>query len=287
MEPDTTAVIPFWDYDPDQLRECVESIRAASATAVRTLIMDNRSQVPIPPLRDVEVHQIERRVEIGEAKNHGLRLVRTPFVLFVDADDRLPAGAIDEMRTLLRQNPDAVGATGVRRAFYPADGSYRITSHSRRARRYRAYPRLLMIANALQHSCPFTGALLRTEVLNAAGGFSAQMRRGEDWDASVAVLARGRIVVGDRPTYDYRIHAVHRTITSEPHGLAAAWRVRAHVRARLRRDPATPRWLLALLPAIAVGHAYTALRTFVRGKWQRRRFGRAVNALGGPRPLAV
>ena len=92
--PSVTVVIPVWDPPyVNWLPHAVEAVRAQDP-GVRIVVVDNASAVAVPTLEGTDVVRTSKRLSAGEARNAGMRHVDTEFVMFLDADDELLAGAL-------------------------------------------------------------------------------------------------------------------------------------------------------------------------------------------------
>ncbi len=192
---DVTAVIACFNYGR-YLREAVDSVLGQGA---RTVVVDDGSTDPethavldaLPA--GVELVRQENR-GVCAARNAGLALVDTRYVIVVDADDRLAGGALDAMRAPLDADPRLGFAYGTMRFFGAWEGELRFPD-------YDAY-RLLY-----RHTIGLS-ALMRREVIEDTGGFDPAFETYEDWELWLNALAhgwRGRRV--DAVTLEYRRHA--------------------------------------------------------------------------------
>jgi glycosyltransferase involved in cell wall biosynthesis len=210
--PELTIVIPYWDLDPQILLDAVSSLSEQGAT-YRTIVVDNASTVPLPPLPPhVEVLSLPRRVGVGAARNAGLAVVETSHVLFLDADDQLFPGSIPFLAGQLEERPDAVASSGGGSAWWPDPSAARVLVPRRRRRWHRRLrlvtlqrrPGLLRLLNTVymifQPSC----ALLRTDAVRRAGGFSTHEAE-EDWVLSALLLFQGDVIAGTRDVRRYRM----------------------------------------------------------------------------------
>jgi hypothetical protein len=100
----------------EELEACLESIAAAPpAVAHRITVIDNASSDGTPEAvraRWPEVQLIEagRNLGFAAANNLGIRAARTEFVLLLNSDTLVPAGAIDTLVDALESDPGAVAA---------------------------------------------------------------------------------------------------------------------------------------------------------------------------------
>jgi len=119
---DVTVVVPAYNVGR-YLAPCLDSVLAQSIWAdCRVLVVDDGSTDHTGAIADgyatrspqiSVLHQDNAGPGAGAARNHGLDLVETEFVLFLDGDDELAPGALQRLREpLLSGELDlAVGAT--------------------------------------------------------------------------------------------------------------------------------------------------------------------------------
>src|SRR4051794_33617208 len=118
---DTTAIVACFNYG-SYLREAVDSLLSQEGGAPHVMVVDDGSTDPethrAMEAMPAEVELVRQsNAGVVAARNAGLAGVRTPFVLFLDADDRLAPGALAAMRSALEQHPDAGFAYGHHRFF--------------------------------------------------------------------------------------------------------------------------------------------------------------------------
>ena len=244
----TTVVIAAWGgYVGDRLLEAVESITAQDRRS-RLIVIDNASDVTVRATADAEILRSDRRLTVGGARNLGLEQVRTPYVLFWDADDVMLPGTLGVLEDALSQDPRLV-------AFGTAIVEAPTGERHRWPRRWVAaaarLPTTFAVLNSIWSLYPTTGAtIMRASAAKAAGGYAA-IESGEDWVLGASLAFRGTLGWSERPGRVYRIHegsvlARHGTVGHLRRSAAA-------VRQRLRDDPGIPRRVAAALPLIVVG----------------------------------
>ena len=254
VEPRVAVVIPAWDaYAREGLREAVASVRSQT-TPVQLIVVDNASRVPLPALGPVEIVALEHRGTTGAARNAALRHVRTPYVVFLDADDVLLPGAL----SALVQGLDADGECSAY-VLSIMDGvtGARYRSPRRLARVLSGCPRLFALANATWSLVPTQGAaIMRTADVRACGGYGDSCR-GEDWVLAASLAFRGRV------SFDHRLGLCYQRRADSPGEIALSAAVllqnARRVRERLRDDPAIPGWATCALRLIAASQ-WTAAR---------------------------
>jgi glycosyltransferase involved in cell wall biosynthesis len=240
-------VIPVWDgYAGDGLAEAVASVRD-QAVPVDLIVVDNASQVGLPPLVDVELVHLDSRRSTGGARNAALEHVRTPYVVFLDADDLLLGGALAALI-------EGLDTTDNRSAYTLSilDGvtGERHRSPRRLARALCRLPRLFALANAVWSLLPTQGCtIMRSHDVRACGGY-ADSDHGEDWALGTSIAFRGEVSFGHRLGLCYRRREDSPGATALSGGVLLE---NAHrVRARIRRDPGIPAWAKSALPLIAL-----------------------------------
>lgn len=109
-----TVVIPAYNVQ-GYLRQAVMSV--ASYDSVEVLVVDDRSTDGTSLLADeleeqfstVRVVRPPQNVGLGRARNLGMSQARGAHILFIDGDDYLIAGALDELRTVIDDcDPDVI-----------------------------------------------------------------------------------------------------------------------------------------------------------------------------------
>ncbi len=254
MEPRVTVVIPVWDaYAGDGLLAAVASVHGQDAPA-RVIVVDNASRVPLPALGSVEVVRLARRRSTGGARNAALERLRTPYVVFLDADDALLPGALAALLGGLDADRERSAY-----ALSIIDGvtGRRHRTPRRLARVLSVAPGLFALANTIWSLLPTQGAtIMRVEDVLACGGYG-DSSRGEDWVLAVSLAFRGRVRFDRRPGLCYQRRA------DSPGTAALSGEVllenARRVRARIRDDPAVPGWTKSA-PALIAGAQWAVAR---------------------------
>jgi glycosyltransferase involved in cell wall biosynthesis len=240
-----SVVIPVWDeYAGASLLEAAASVRGQQVP-VRLIVVDNASSVPLPPLDDVELVRLEQRHSTGAARNAALPLLETPYVMFLDADDRLLDGALAALVAGLDADPRR--ATHTLSIIDWATGATHRTPR-RLARALSRVPPLFTVANAIWSLLPTQGCtIMRLPHVRSSGGYG-DSSTGEDWVLATSLSFRGRQSFEDRPGLLYR-----QSIDSpgvRPLDRGTLLENARRVRERIDTDPETPAYLKPLSPAI-------------------------------------
>lgn len=189
MEPDVTVVIACFNYG----RLLPEAVNSALREGARVIVVDDGSTEPLPELpAEVKVIRQENK-GVARARNAGLAEVETPYVLVLDADDRLAPGALDVLRATLEAEPKLGFAYGRMKFFGDWEGELQFPPYDPYALLYR-------------HTIGLS-ALARREVFERTGGYDPEFEQFEDWEQWVHALShgwQGRQV--DAVTVEYRRH---------------------------------------------------------------------------------
>jgi len=194
---DTTVVITCFNYG-QYLAEAVESAR----TQAGVLVVDDGSTDPatLAALDALpgEVGVLRQdNAGVAAARNAGLARAQTPYVLCLDADDRIAAGAIEALRAPLERDASLGFAYGWMRFFGDWDWTWELPPYD---------PYKLLYRHQIGLS-----ALMRRELVESTGGFDASFAEFEDWELWLNALARG--FRGERVpvvALEYRKHGLNK-----------------------------------------------------------------------------
>ena len=267
--PVATVVIPVWDDYVQYLHEAVQSVRS-DEPEMPIVVVDNASTWPLPKLDQVSLVRSQRRLTAGAARNLGIGTVETPYVLVLDADDKLLPGTLAFLIDRLENEPSlSVSVTSI----LEGETGQRHRFPRRFVRRLTGWRRTFALLDSIWSLFPLQGcALMRTNQVRSAGGY-ADSDWGEDWPLAASLAFRGRVEVNDRLGRFYR-HTPE-SLWRRPRRfreLAATGRL---VRERLRSDRGIPGWARALVPLVALGQLvavyvvrppYVASRALLPGK---------------------
>jgi glycosyltransferase involved in cell wall biosynthesis len=212
----------------DTIRDAVRSALASRAV-VQCVVVDDASHDATAQIaeqlaaRDARV-EVVRRLDRGGpsvARNAGLVRARGTLVCFLDADDELLAGGLEQLAAGLVAQRGAVVALGRFRAV--DDEHERVDVGVWGANQLRPVLRREgtmiespdgMVPEALVSRLvsPPPGAwLVDTGAARALGGFDVRARRSEDIELLVRLAASGGVVCVEREVLDYRRHPSQRS----------------------------------------------------------------------------
>jgi glycosyltransferase involved in cell wall biosynthesis len=278
-----TVVIPVWDDYAPVVGEAVESVRRQDLEA-SLLIVDNASRRRLPRFPpDVTTVRLAERVSVGAARNVGLSLAHTEYVLFLDADDVLAAGTLSLLVEELASAPSSAACCCGVVAWNARSGRVvRLDFPSRLTRAMARWAPGYRLYAALGNRMPTTGCvLMRTSFARAAGGFT-DAEFAEDWPLNVGLAFRGPIRFLDPVGRHLRVHAT--SLRARRRSRVEVARAYALLRSRLESDRATPAVLRLALPLLALHHARQVRRLTPDGTTSP---GRALALVGDSGPLTA
>ncbi|AKQ41277.2 UDP-hexose transferase [Aurantiacibacter atlanticus] len=148
----------------------------------------------------------QKNAGVSAARNHGLSLVETPFVWFLDADDILLPSAIEHALAAFAQYPDAPFVYG---------SIEEIDSFGKLLKKVPLQPGLQDLDMVLNGAIPRPSqTAFSTAHIRAAGGFDTSLSLCEDFELYTRLLADGaEAYCHGHPAVRYRRHdgqATHR-----------------------------------------------------------------------------
>lgn len=188
---DVSVVITCFDQG-DLLEDAVRSARTQTLRPRHVLVVDDGSRDPrtrrcLEGLRRDGVDVIHQaNAGVSAARNTGLRRVDSPFVVFLDGDDRLLPDFVRVTRGMLLADRGMVAASGWMRTCGVLDSL--VTPHGGD-----------LSAFLCANSCP-ADCMVRTADARSAGGYDETMRHGyEDWNFFLTLLETDSRVPGRAP----------------------------------------------------------------------------------------
>ncbi len=259
---DVTVVVPAWGRYLRFLETLLPRLREEWPES-RIIVVGDYSLRALPDREnDVDYHIVERHTSTGRVRNFGLAEVRTPWVMFFDADD-LPVAGSGEV---LRANCEGViCCSGTITAWNPSSSVRVAMGPRQRAIRLQARPQLLAIASVARNQFPVVGSMIQTAGVRSAGGF-ADDNYCEDWSLGTALAFRGSVRLLPTPTVDVRV-----TPDSQIAVLGTGWGILRRLPAlhgRWIKDDEIPAWAKALFGPLSmvrvaqgVGRLFTGRRS--------------------------
>lgn len=293
IKPTVAVVITTYNH-ARFLGEAIESVLAQTDPAAQVVVVDDGSTddpasvtARYPAVQLIQQHN----QGLSAARNTGLRATDADYVLFLDADDRLLPNAVAAGLACFIAVPGCAFVYGAHRRIDQAGTPLGGTRYSPVGAD--PYADLLGLNRVGMHAT----VLYPREVLLAAGGYDAGLRRCEDYDLYLRLARDGRIASHPEVVAEYRwhdanmshdrgamlntalaVHSRHRTTAAARPETRAAWRAgRANwtsyyvqdALAAARSDPHVSR-LQALTAAARLSPRW-ALDRLARAGWRRAR----------------
>jgi hypothetical protein len=245
--PETTVVIVVWGrYVQLRFSEALASIQAQTQEVV-VVVVDNASEVQLPPLSDVDLIRSARRLTLGGARNLGLAQVHTPNVIFWDADDVMLPGAVERLQAGMAADSRLIAFA---MAFLDDHSGERHRWPRPWIARLVRHPRLLALVNAIWAVYPIVGpVIMRTESARQAGAH-AEVDCGDARCLGAAMLFGGRVGWTEEPGCLYLQHLGSNLDRNS--GAQEILRETGYVRERLRSTPNLPRYVSVGVPALGL-----------------------------------
>jgi glycosyltransferase involved in cell wall biosynthesis len=212
MNHDVTVVITCFNYGVF-LPEAIASAQQQDGGAPDIIVVDDGSTdaqtVDVLARLPDDVTLIRQaNAGLSAARNSGLSVATTPYLIVLDADDRLTPKALGLMRQPLDRDSALGFSYGVARFFGEWEGKLE----------FPAYDPYKLIYRHIVGST----ALMRRELFEDVGGFDPAFSAYEDWEFWVHALARGwRGAKVDKVTFLYRRHG--NTMFSEARARYRIW----------------------------------------------------------------
>lgn len=137
---------------------------------------------------------------VSKARNIGLAMAKTPYVLFLDADDLLAVDALERFASALNDTDNVAALGQILRI--DQDGTP-LVSHDNRD----LVPDEDQLAALIRKNYIVNGGAfaIRTDVAQSSGGYAEGLRFGEDWEFWCRILLAGQVtLVQGEPVLNYR-----------------------------------------------------------------------------------
>ncbi len=201
---DIGAVVTSFNQG-EMILEAVLSLQEQTVPPAQICIVDDGStdETSLRLLKELETEQemvvpltvlCQSNGGVSAARNTGIRETKTPMVLVLDGDDRLESTFIEEVGSLLRENPEMVAASSWMETFGVLKAAIRPCGGD-------------IVPFLSRNCCPATH-ILRRNAWEQCGGYDESMRSGfEDWDFFLSMLETSldaTIGIVEKPLIDYR-----------------------------------------------------------------------------------
>jgi glycosyltransferase involved in cell wall biosynthesis len=197
VPPKVTLVVPAFNAE-GTLAETLESVRRQSFADWHCLIIDDGSTdrtaavpalTPDPRLRLIsQAHQ-----GVAAARNTGLTLTDSDYVLFLDADDRLHSTALERLAGEATNHPEAIAVFGTTTRLLSSGEE----EPGQRPPEKHSFNSGAILRAMITHDRVFWNGgqvLIKTATAKAIGGYRTSLRLNEDWEFFCRLAASGNCV---------------------------------------------------------------------------------------------
>jgi glycosyltransferase involved in cell wall biosynthesis len=197
-----SIVIPCYNQ-AHFLGEAIESVLAQTYPYHEIIVVDDGSldatsevAACYPAVRCVR----QRNSGLSAARNAGVKVSRGQFLVFLDADDRLLADALESGLNCFQGHPECAFVSGHYRHIN-ADGSARFQFPQRQLE-IDPYQMLLQRNYIGMHAT----VMYRREIFETVGGFATSLQSCEDYDMYLRIVRKHSVRRHDRIVAEYRSH---------------------------------------------------------------------------------
>jgi glycosyltransferase involved in cell wall biosynthesis len=211
-EPLISVIIPAYNYG-HLLPRALDSVLAQWADDLELIVVDDGSRDNTAEVlagfaaRYPHAVRVVRQDNAGaaSARNHGIRLASGRFALLLDADDELLPNALDSLRQVLADHPQAGLILGAQISVYP-DGRERLRLPTQVPES--AAPRALIQRYLLEKKISIShGCTLFRRQLLLQRPYPENLRTGEDIPVFAYLLVRAEVAVSQQPLARIHKHA--------------------------------------------------------------------------------
>lgn len=189
MRRGVSVVIPVYN-GARYLSECIESVRDQTLPATEIIVVDDGSEDDTPKVADDWSGRVRyQRISHGgaaRARNHGVRLVETDVVAFIDSDDIWLSSKLELQMATLSRDKDPAMVFGHVQQFVSSD----LTSEEAVGLKFNPAP--------LPGPMPST-LMIRKSDFDRVGPFDESLATGEfiEWSSRASDLGIKTLVVPD------------------------------------------------------------------------------------------
>jgi len=203
--PFVSVVVPCFNHSTF-LREALSSIDTPDVRTEIIVVDDGSTDATSEVVATFETKNQFRSVRqpnsgVAAARNRGLKESRGKYVVFLDADDRLAPGAVDQGARQLDEHPECAFVFG-RCLVMDEDGTLLVTPEQPRI--VRQHYRELLLRNYIWTPA---AAMFRREPLERAGGFNSEVNAAADYEMYLHLARHYPIYDHAQVVAHYRRHA--------------------------------------------------------------------------------
>jgi glycosyltransferase involved in cell wall biosynthesis len=198
-----SIIVPFYKHG-EFLAEAIQSVENQDYSNIECILVDDGSPVPassfLPAVHRARIIRTDN-AGVSAARNCGFRNSSGSFLLFLDADDRLPANAVSSHLRVFDEYPSTQLTFGARR-FIDETGA--VVRGAEVCRERSDYFRMFLESNPIggPGSC-----MMRREIFAACGGFREGKATAEDYDLWLRIARVAEVRRHVDCVMEYRTHA--------------------------------------------------------------------------------
>ena len=208
MPPSVSIILPTYDRLAF-LREAVASVVGQAVSDWELIVIDDGSTDETVPwlesLRDSRITLVREphTGDLSRLRNLGLARARSPWIAFLDSDDRWSPQKLERQMAYHKANPRFRWSYTGRR-FIDAAGEYLPDSRFSRWVPHSGWIVEQMIA--LEANIALPSVMVQRALLRDAGGFNETYRANEDMELWLRLAERAECGLVDEPLLDIRKH---------------------------------------------------------------------------------
>lgn len=200
-----SVVIPCYNY-AHYLPDAVNSVLAQDYPHVECIVIDDGSKDRTREVAEGYGDRIryvyKQNAGLSAARNTGIEVATSPFIVFLDADDWYAPTFLSTMMAAFRTMPDSVGLLACDMNHVNADGSLQVRKSLPEA----ALPVITVFDLLVKNQyCP-ASAVLRRSVFATCGGFDTSLTSTEDREMWLRVASRYEVRMLDKDLVFLRNH---------------------------------------------------------------------------------
>lgn len=102
MRADLSIIVTSFNKPPEQIVECIDSIKAQTVSPLEVILVDDCSKDPRAHAFATSI-MLPKNIGVAKARDVGVRMSKGKLLLFVDADDRLAPDFIEQCGRLINR----------------------------------------------------------------------------------------------------------------------------------------------------------------------------------------
>ncbi len=183
---DFSIIIPCYNLG-ELLQKAIDSVFAQTLEDIEVIVVDDASpdedtQVVLSEIeKNVQVVRLKENGGVSIARNEGVKLAKSEYILCLDADDTIEPTYLEKAKNIFDASDD-VGLVGCWSQYF-GDNDWLWKPKDK-----------MDIVDALTASPVHTATCFRKNLHDAGGGYDANLRGYEDWDHWLRIMEQGCVV---------------------------------------------------------------------------------------------